>query len=168
MGAIFAYGSLMGDNTFRNYEGRRARLPGYHRSFNHTSTLRWGTADHPCPVLGLSPGGECWGVAFQIPPKDEKDVLRQLDRREAAGEYRRAQERVETADGPAECWVWLTRPDRANGKHFSDETTLLSGLRSAHGMVGDGVEYVRALVHAFDLYDIDDPLVRSLWGKLRP
>ncbi len=168
MGSIFAYGSLMGDNTFRHYRGRRARLPGHHRSFNHASTLRWGTRDHPCPILGLSPGGECWGVVFEIPPKEEKEVLRQLDRREGAREYRRAQEEVETPAGPVESWVWLTRPERVDGALWHDEAKLLADLRSAHGMVGNGVEYVRTLVHALDLYDIDDALVRSLWEKLRP
>lgn len=62
---IFAYGESMIEPELRKRGAQPALLAGYHRSFNHSSTLLWGTQDRPCPVLGLSPGGECWGLAFQ-------------------------------------------------------------------------------------------------------
>lgn len=64
---MFAYGDLMGEHLLRDYGAQPALLSGYHRRFNHYSTRLWGSPEHPCPVLGLSPGGECWGLAFRVP-----------------------------------------------------------------------------------------------------
>lgn len=172
MAWVFSYGSLMGDNALRHYKGQPARLEGYHRSFNHLSTRRWGTPAQPCPTLGLSSGGECRGVAWAIPRSDEKDVRRSLERRldghESGGEYRRDTVRVELAGGSEEAWVWLSSPEHAAGRRWADPAVLEQALRAAHGMVGTGVEYVRALVHALDLWRIEDEMVRALWIKLKP
>jgi cation transport protein ChaC len=169
---VFSYGSLMGDNALRHYKGHAARLAGYHRSFNHLSTRRWGTPERPCPTLGLSPGGECWGVAWAIPKGDEKEVRRTLERRldehESGAEYRRATAEVELRTGKEEAWVWLSRPEQANGARWGDPAALEQALRAAHGIVGTGVEYVRTLIHAMDLWRVEDALVRSLWDKLKP
>ena len=163
----------MGDNALRHCKGQPARLPGYHRSFNHASTRRWGRPEQPCPALGLSPGGECRGVAFEIPKGDEKDVLRSLERRldrhESGEEYARATVGIEVeGGGGAEAWVWLSRPKHADGSRWPDPAGLEAALRAAHGVVGTGVEYVRTLIHAMDLWRIEDPMVRSLWLKLKP
>ena len=172
MAWIFSYGSLMGDNALRHYKGQAARLAGYHRSFNHQSTRRWGTPERPCPTLGLSPGGECWGVAWEIPRKHEKDVRRTLERRldghESGAEYDRGTARVELTTGQEEAWVWLSRPAHAGGTRWADPAALEEALRGAHGMVGTGLEYVRTLIHAMDLWRLDDEMIRSLWGKLKP
>ncbi|MGH7536693.1 MAG: gamma-glutamylcyclotransferase [Gemmatimonadales bacterium] len=170
---MFSYGSLMGDNALRHYNGRPAGLAGYHRSFNHASTRRWGQPEQPCPVLGLSPGGECRGVAFEIPKGDEKVALRtlehRLDRHEAGEEYARATQEIELEDGgPVQAWVWLSRPRYADGARWPEPAALEAALRAAHGVVGTGVEYVRTLIHAMDLWRIEDPMVRALWLKLKP
>jgi cation transport regulator ChaC len=107
---IFAYGSLMGDNAMRFYQGTPARLPGFHRAFNHASTRRWGSEAHPCPILGLSPDGECQGVAFEIPRSDVRDVLRKIERREAQEEFQRKRVRVQLPHGSdTKALVWVTR-----------------------------------------------------------
>jgi cation transport regulator ChaC len=162
---VFAYGSLMGDATLGRYRARPARLPELHRAFLHESRRRWGRPDAPCPILGLSPGGECWGLAFEVPEAESSAVRRLLEKREAARERRRETRAAETPEGPVDTWVWVSRTSSSNGG--ADLETLEARLRAAHGVVGTGTEYVRTLVHAMELHGIRDPLVEALWDRLR-
>ena len=164
MAWVFAYGSLMGDALLGRYSARPARLPDFRRAFLHESRRRWGTAERPCPILGLAPGGECWGLAFEIPDADRRAVMRALAKREAAGERRRETRSAETAEGAVDAWVWVSRVPDGGGP---DLPTLEARLRAAHGVVGTGVEYVRTLVHAMEPHGLHDPLVEVLWERLR-
>jgi len=155
----------MGDAVLGRYPARPARLPELRRAFLHESRRRWGSPESPCPILGLAPGGECWGLAFDVPPADRRLVVRAIEKREAADERRRETRSAETPEGPVEAWVWVSR--RADGGGGTDLERIESGLRAAHGVVGTGTEYVRTLVHAMDLHGIKDPLVETLWNRLR-
>lgn len=166
MDRVFAYGSLMGDALLGRFTGRAARLPGLHRTFAHESRRRWGRPGEPCPVLGLAPGGECWGVVFDIPDDERAAVQRALERRECADEKRRETLVVETSDGPLEARVWVSANGR-DGDRAPDLPALEARLRAAHGTVGTGTEYVRTLVHALELHGLNDPLVDGLWARLR-
>ena len=162
---VFAYGSLMGDAVLRRYRARPARLPGARRAFLHESRRRWGTPEAPCPILGLAPGGECWGLAFEVPEADRSALLRTLEKREAATERRRETRMTETPEGAVDAWVWVSRAPSGDGA--VDLEALLARLRAAHGVVGTGVEYVRTLVHAMEPHGIQDSLVDTLWDRLR-
>jgi cation transport protein ChaC len=155
----------MGDAVLGRYRARPARLPGYHRAFLHESRKRWGAPGAPCPILGLAPGGECWGVAFEVPDGERRVVLRALERREAADERRRVTRETETPEGPVEAWVWLSRETERRDPAAQDGVE--ARLRSAHGVVGTGVEYVRTVAHALELHGLRDPLVEPLWARLR-
>lgn len=165
MAWVFAYGSLMGDAMLRHYRARPARLHEFERAFLHESKKRWGTAERPCPILGLAHGGECWGLAFEVPQAERRAVGRVLARREAAAERRLATRTVETPEGPVAAWVSLSRVTNGSGR--IDLDTVEVRLRAAHGVVGTGVEYVRTLVHAMELHGIRDPLIETLWARLR-
>jgi cation transport protein ChaC len=156
----------MGDATLRRYAARPARLAGYHRSFLHRSERRWGRPEAPCPILGLAPGGECWGLVFSVPDEDRRTVLSDLGKREAAAERRRETVTAETPDGPVPAWVWLSRRASHAGE-AADLAAVESRLRAAHGVVGTGTEYVRTLVHAMALHGIRDPLIDGLWERLQ-
>jgi cation transport protein ChaC len=156
----------MGDATLRRYAARPARLTGYHRCFLHRSERRWGRPEAPCPILGLAPGGECWGLVFSVPDEDRRTVLRDLGKREAATERRRETVTAETPDGPVPAWVWLSRRASHDGG-AADLAAVESRLRAAHGVVGTGTEYVRTLVHAMALHGIRDPLIDGLWERLQ-
>jgi cation transport protein ChaC len=162
---VFAYGSLMGDAVLRRYRPRPARLPGYRRAFLHESRRRWGTPESPCPILGLAPGGECWGLAFEIPDAERREVRSALEKREGARERRRETRTAETPEGPVEAWVWVSRT--SNGDGGPDLETVEARLRAAHGAVGTGVEYVRTLVHAMEPHGVRDPLIETLWKRLQ-
>ncbi len=165
MDFVFAYGSLMGDAVLRRFRVRPARLPEARRAFLHESRRRWGSPESPCPILGLTTGGECWGLAFEIPGEDREAVLRVLEKREAAAERRRETRTAETPEGSVDAWVWLSRP--AIGPAAADLEALEARLRAAHGVVGTGVEYVRTVIHAMERHGIQDPLVDELWKRLR-
>jgi cation transport protein ChaC len=165
MAWAFAYGSLMGDAVLGRYLVRPARLSGFQRAFLHESTRRWGTPEHPCPILGLAQGGECWGLAFAIPEAERRAVERALAKREAARERRRETRVAETPEGAVDAWVWLSRA--SNGKGGTDLDALEQRLRAAHGGVGTGVEYVRTVVHAMERHGIHDSLIATLWARLQ-
>jgi len=162
MAWVFAYGSLMGDAMLSRYPGRPARLTGYHRAFVHESRRRWGSPEKPCPILGLTPGGECWGIAYSVPAEDEGRVARDLARREGGAERRRETRTVETAAGEVRAWVLVSRKT-----HEADGPSLETRIRGARGIVGTGPEYVRSVVHGLELHDLRDPLVDALWARLR-
>jgi cation transport regulator ChaC len=88
-----------------------------------------------------------------------------LEKREAAGERRSATRTIETPEGPVDAWVWVSRT--SNGTGGGDLETIEARLRAAHGVVGTGAEYVRTLVHAMEPHRIHDPLVETLWKRLR-
>lgn len=155
----------MGDAVLGRYRRCPARLPGYRRAFLHESRGRWGTPENPCPILGLEAGDECWGLSFEIPDAEGGAARNAIEKRETAKERRRETRTVETAEGPVETWVWVSREPLRGGK--CDLDAIEARLRAAHGVVGTGVEYVRTLVHAMEQHGINDPLVDALWARLR-
>jgi cation transport regulator ChaC len=93
--------------------------------------------------------------------------MRALEKREAARERRRETRTVETPDGPMPAVVWVSRGRNGDRSATPDLESLEARLRAAHGVVGNGSEYVRGLVHAMEFYGIRDSLVDTLWERLR-
>ena len=79
---VFGYGSLMWSPCFRYQEKRLARVHGYHRALCILSTRYRGTHTKPGLVMGLCPGGSCWGMAFRVPKRDVARCLARLWHRE--------------------------------------------------------------------------------------
>lgn len=163
---MFAYAELMGEHELRQYGAEPALLPGYHRSFNHVSTLLWGTPDKPCPVLGLTPGGECWGLAFAVPWAKRRRMQQRLKPTERANEYHRRSLTVRLRSGQEkEAIVWVSKPEYTGSKPWT-HPDIEEAFLAAHGTAGRGVEYVRTIVHALQLWGLQDPLIESLWERL--
>ena len=163
---IFAYGESMIEPELRKQGAQPALLAGYHRSFNHSSTLLWGTRDRPCPVLGLSPGGECWGLAFQVPFTARRRFLKRLEPTEGRTEFLRKRIAVAlNGDEQKRAIVWISKPDRTKSALASDDL-LERTFSEAHGTAGRGIEYVRTIIQGLELWKLEDPLVRHVWKKL--
>ena len=81
---VFGYGSLLWDPGFTPVRRVKARLHDYHRSFCMLSIHHRGTEDDPGLVLALDKqaGGQCTGVAFEVPDNEEDTVLAMLRERE--------------------------------------------------------------------------------------
>ena len=79
---VFGYGSLMWSPCFAYREKALARTHGYHRALCILSTRYRGTAHKPGLVMGLCPGGSCWGMAFRVPRREVGRSLARLWSRE--------------------------------------------------------------------------------------
>ena len=79
---VFGYGSLMWAPDFRFAERRAGQLHGYHRSLCIYSHRYRGTPEKPGLVMGLCPGGSCWGVAFRVEKPHAGRTLETLWQRE--------------------------------------------------------------------------------------
>lgn len=74
---VFGYGSLIWSPCFSYKAKKLGRVHGYHRALCILSTRYRGTRRRPGLVVGLCPGGSCWGMAYRI---DAADVRRTLNR----------------------------------------------------------------------------------------
>src|SRR4051812_13395918 len=79
---VFGYGSLMWSPGFRHSQKSAGKVHGYHRSFCVYSHRYRGTLERPGLVMGLCPGGSCWGVAFRVGAARVHRVLANLYQRE--------------------------------------------------------------------------------------
>lgn len=79
---VFGYGSLMWNPGFVHSAVHPATLYGYHRAFCIYSHFYRGTPERPGLVLGLSPGGQCQGLAFRIDRQQAETVKAYLHERE--------------------------------------------------------------------------------------
>jgi cation transport protein ChaC len=79
---VFGYGSLMWSPCFDYSQKRLARAHGYHRALCILSTRYRGTDRKPGLVMGLCPGGSCWGMAYRIDAPRLRRALARLWYRE--------------------------------------------------------------------------------------
>ena len=81
---VFGYGSLLWNPGFAYQHHKLARLNGYRRSFCMSSIHHRGTKDDPGLVLALdkSESSACYGLAFYVAQKDERNTLAYLRERE--------------------------------------------------------------------------------------
>jgi len=92
--------------------------------------------------------------------------MRNLGRREGAAGKRCESLEVETAQGAVAARVWVSA--NGHGRDLeTDRTELAPRLRAAHGVVGNGTEYVRTVVQALELHGLRDALIDELWRRLR-
>src|SRR6188768_750398 len=88
---VFGYGSLIWNPGFVFLSSQRALLRGAHRSLSVYSHRHRGTAERPGLVFGLSRGGSCLGVAFEVDAASWSGVFDYLQAREQdRGVYREA------------------------------------------------------------------------------
>ncbi|MFQ5890303.1 MAG: gamma-glutamylcyclotransferase [Gemmatimonadota bacterium] len=162
MARLLAYGSLMWDNALAAYQGERVRVQGMRRAFVGESTQRWGSPERPCPQIGLVMGDGCEGVLFRIPLGDRRLLFHNLKQRE-----RRSARAVSVLDARGrgrKARSYLPSPDE---RLWPENGVVLEALHSARGVVGTGVEYIRTIIHAMELWGIEDPLIERIWEEVR-
>ena len=159
---VLAYDALMWDNALATCRGNALRVTGYRRAFVGENTNRWGSPDHPCPQIGLLPGDSCEAVLFELPRGSRRHILRNLRQREGT---KAESIRFRSGNGTEIRAHSFLRPDSA--RTWTDREALVGALRAAKGYVGTGPEYIRAMIHAMDIWKIDDPLIREVWEEVR-
>ena len=172
---VFGYGSLIWNPGFRFNRAEKALLRGAHRSLSIYSHRHRGTPDRPGLVFGLSRGGSCLGVAFEVDAADWPGVFDYLQEREQdRGVYRGAWRTVALADGTTvKALAYLVderHPQFAGRLEIAEQVRLVARSR---GESGRNTEYVRntaqhlialgirdkALMRIVDALDADAPLL---------
>jgi cation transport protein ChaC len=85
---VFAYGSLLRNPIIDLVARRSGTVHGYRRRFCMTAPTGRGTPERPGLFLALDAGGCCQGVALNVNPKNVREELALLWRRETVvGSY---------------------------------------------------------------------------------
>lgn len=142
---VFGYGSLIWNPGFAFLRSERAVLHGAHRALSVYSHRHRGTAETPGLVFGLSRGGSCLGVAFEVAEPEWRTAFDYLQEREQdAGVYRESRRKVHLADGTTvSALVYLVNEAHRQfaGRLALDEQVRL--ISRSTGESGHNVEYVR-------------------------
>ena len=162
---IFGYGSLMWSPGFRYAERRPGIVRGYHRALCILSRRHRGTPEKPGLVMGLCPGGSCWGMAFRVSARQVPHVLASLWRREMRGKVYLPR-RVPVALAPGRRVRALAFVADTAHPQFVRELDLRSRARlvaQGVGRRGRCVDYIRnTLGHMLELGVQDPHLARIL------
>ncbi len=165
---VFGYGSLIWNPGFPFLVSAKARLRGAHRSLSVYSYRHRGTADRPGLVFGLSRGGSCVGVAFEVEARRWDDVFAYLQAREQdRGVYREAWRPVTLADGREVRALTYMVDERhlQYAGHLSIERQI-ELVRSASGESGPNTDYVRNTARHLLALGIHDRMLAALVAAL--
>lgn len=141
---VFGYGSLIWNPGFSHISAQQGLLRGAHRSLSIVSHHHRGTVDQPGLVFGLTRGGSCRGMVFEVAAAQWPEVYAYLQAREqVTAVYRDVMRPVRLADGrviKALAFLVDERHEQFAG-HLSLEQQLVM-VRSGVGLSGRNVDYV--------------------------
>ena len=141
---VFGYGSLIWNPGFPHISAQQGLLRGAHRSLSIVSHHHRGTREQPGLVFGLTRGGACRGMVFEVADAQWPQVYAYLQEREqVTAVYRDVMRPVRLADGRAiKALAFLVdeRHEQFAG-HLSLEQQLAM-VRSGVGLSGRTVDYV--------------------------
>jgi cation transport protein ChaC len=165
---VFGYGSLIWNPGFRYLRSERALLHGAHRSLSIYSFRHRGTPERPGLVFGLSRGGSCLGVAFEVDQAIWPQVFDYLQEREQdRGVYREARRKVTLADGAvvtALAYLVNEQHPQFAGRLALDEQVRL--VARSTGESGPNTEYVRNTAQHLLSMGIRDKALMQIVGAL--
>jgi len=142
---VFGYGSLIWNPGFAFRRTEKALLRGAHRSLSIYSHRHRGTPERPGLVFGLSRGGSCLGVAFEVDEANWPSVFAYLQAREQdRGVYREAWRNIVLETGETvRALAYLVNEHHAQFAGRLDLARQVELVRSGHGESGANIEYVR-------------------------
>lgn len=166
---VFGYGSLMWRPGFEYVERVPALLKGFSRDMCLISIHYRGTKEKPGMVCGLSPGGECRGLAFRIAPENVEQVVGYLDDRELIS-YIYIPRHVPLTLQNGQTVV--ARAYVADSTHEQFAGTWPEAQKIAHvaqgvGSEGSSVEYLANIIQHLRDLEIRDESLESLLAKVR-
>ncbi len=166
---VFGYGSLLWNPGFAPAGKTKAVLKGYHRSFCMLSIHHRGTVENPGLVLALDAvnGGQCTGVAFQVKPEEEAEVLAALRARElVSSAYVERHVMLDTEDGQIEALAYVIEPSHEQYCQFDLEKQAQM-IAGAVGGRGPNPEYLYNTASHLTLMDIRDDDMTWLVGRVK-
>jgi len=141
---VFGYGSLIWNPGFAYVSAQQGLLKGAHRSLSIVSHYHRGTVERPGLVFGLTRGGSCRGMMFEVADADWAAVYAYLQEREqVTSVYRDVIRPVHLADGrvvSALAFLVDERHEQFAGSLSIDQQ--LAMVRSGVGLSGRNVDYV--------------------------
>lgn len=165
---VFGYGSLMWNPGFDYLESRLARLYGFSRRLCLWSIHYRGTPEQPGLVVGLVPGGSCYGMAFKIDQSHLPETLDYLHDREMLNRaYRPVVKDVYLDNGgKAPALAFASRLDHSQFAALTSEQQMISIIRTAEGPMGSNVEYIANTVSRLKEMGIYDSQLYRIAGHL--
>lgn len=163
---VFGYGSLMWSPGFSVAEKRVVRVFGFHRSLCISSHRYRGTPERPGLVLGLEPGGCCWGAALRADAAQAPEVLAYLWEREMITQaYRPLELAAYGGGGSAAIRVlaFVAKPDHPQYAGGLDERAAAARVAACRGECGPNIDYVaQTVAHLTEIGVADRRLARVL------
>lgn len=141
---VFGYGSLIWNPGFAHVSAQQGLLKGAHRSLSIVSHHHRGTVERPGLVFGLTRGGSCRGMVFEVADEDWPTVFAYLQEREqVTSVYRDVMRPVRLADGrtvSALAFLVDEHHEQFAGRLELDQQ--LAMVRAGIGLSGRNVDYV--------------------------
>ena len=160
---VFAYGSLIWNPVFRIIGQRRAVAHGWHRAFCFSLTRWRGTRELPALMLALDRGGSCTGIAYRLPPGDNRrQIFTLLDREIDANPPTNVPRWIEVATAGGRVKALTFVADR-KGSAYAGKRPLpdvADVLSKAAGHYGSAAQYLFNTVSKLEEHGIRD---RNLW-----
>ena len=161
---VFGYGSLIWNPGFAHISAQQGLLYGAHRSLSVYSQDHRGTPQRPGLVFGLTRGGSCRGMMFEVAEADWGSVRAYLLAREKGnGVYREATRPVRLADGRAVLALTFMVDERhvQYARNLSLEHQLAI-VRGGFGESGNNVDYVLNTAQGLAQLGIEDRQITAL------
>ena len=165
---VFGYGSLIWNPGFAHVSAQQGLLKGAHRSLSIVSYYHRGTFERPGLVFGLTRGGSCRGMMFEVADADWAQVYAYLQEREqVTSVYRDVMRPVHLADGrvvSALAFLVDERHEQFAGHLNIDQQ--LAMVRAGVGLSGRNVDYVLNTVRHLRELGIRDRQLMALAEQL--
>lgn len=165
---VFGYGSLIWNPGFAYVSAHLGLLRGAHRSLSIISHHHRGTVERPGLVFGLTRGGSCRGMAFEVAPADWPTVRAYLEEREqVTSVYRDVMRPVTLADGrrvAALAFVVDESHDQFAGLLSPEQQ--LAMVRNGVGISGRNIDYVVNTARHLAQLGIRDHALMALVAQL--
>jgi glutathione-specific gamma-glutamylcyclotransferase len=167
---VFGYGSLIWNPGFAYLRAEKATLHGAHRALSVYSHRHRGTPERPGLVFGLSRGGSCVGVAFEVDAASWPEVFDYLQAREMdRGVYREAWRNVILESGEAvSALAYLVNEQHPQFAGRLDLSRQVELVRTGRGESGANVEYVRNTAEHLRTLGIRDKALIAIVAALSP
>ncbi len=164
---VFAYGSLIWDPALDFAEVRRATLRGYARKMCLVDTMGVrGSADAPGLMAGLAQGDHCHGMAFRIPEARVAEETNYLWQREMiAPGYLPTMLDATTPQGPIRTLAFVADLENPMMQPDLPLATQAQYIAQGEGELGSSYDYTKSIVERFEILQIDDPELRSLFEQ---
>lgn len=165
---VFGYGSLIWNPGFSFLSAQLGLLRGAHRSLSIISHHHRGTRERPGLVFGLTRGGSCRGMVFEVGQAAWPEARAYLDARElVTAVYRDVWRPVTLADGrrvSALTYVVDEQHEQFAGQLSVEQQ--LAMIRAGVGISGRNIDYVLNTAHHLGQLGIHDRALMALARQL--